>query len=92
MLKISRIESNGVETLRLEGKLLGPWVAELRSLCAAVPDGQLRRVDLAGVDFVDPSGAELLLELRQQGVELAACTAFVADLLQAQSGGQPARL
>jgi hypothetical protein len=45
MLKISIVEGTNQRRLVLEGKLIGPWVAELRSACEGarrdLPDGAL---------------------------------------------------
>jgi len=81
MLKISQLNSDDVTTLRLEGKIHGPWVAELRHYFPGSGPIEAQRLDLAGVDYVDGEGIGLLLELRDRGIEIAACTAFVAELL-----------
>ena len=85
MLRISQLETDGIVTLHLEGKLLAPWVAEVEAL---LPRGgsDRSRVDLADVSFVDRAGAELLLDLRRRGVLLVGCSQFVAELLRAESG------
>ena len=69
-------------TLKLEGKLLGPWVAELRQACAAttVAPAQLS-LDLSAVSYADSAGVSLLCALRRQGVRLAPCSGFLAALL-----------
>jgi hypothetical protein len=83
VLKITEIARNDSRrTFKLEGKLLGPWVDELRNVCGQ-PLGRLEQVglDLAAVTFVNAAGAELLRELIRQGVIVARCSAFVAELL-----------
>jgi len=82
MLRIRRISGSDSETLRLEGKLLEPWLGELRQACVpptARPTGI--RLDLSAVTFVDAAGAQLLRDLMRQGIAIAACSAFVAELL-----------
>jgi translation initiation factor IF-2 len=82
MLRMTRAESGPVTTIYIEGKILGPWVSEIRAAIAAIPEGHARRIDLAGVTFVDPPGAELVDALRRDGVEVASCPQFVAGLLE----------
>jgi ABC-type transporter Mla MlaB component len=83
MLKITRIggaDSN--QTLKLEGKLLEPWVGEVVRVVAESNCQSSRiRLDLAAVRFVDSAGTQLLQELIRGGIKIAACSAFVAELL-----------
>jgi hypothetical protein len=83
VLKITEIAQNDSgRTFKLEGKLLGPWVDELRNVCTQ-PLDRLEPVglDLAAVTFVNAAGAELLRELIQQGIIITQCSAFVRQLL-----------
>ena len=83
MLRITTIADNGMESLRLEGKLVGPWVAEFEQACEAAQIRSSRvYLDLALVTFVDTAGASSLRALVSQGVVLAACSGFVTELLQ----------
>jgi hypothetical protein len=65
-LRITVSECPESTTMKLEGKLVGPWVAELdrvwRSLVASLGTRKFR-VDLCGVDQVDPSGKKVLAEI-----------------------------
>jgi ABC-type transporter Mla MlaB component len=63
----------------LEGRLVGPWVAELRKAARSV-EGPLR-LDLAGVHFVDAEGLALLRRLRKAGATLRNAAPFVQELL-----------
>jgi ABC-type transporter Mla MlaB component len=83
MLMITRIEeSDSIRTLKLEGKLQGPWVEELQTACErAQSPASLVRLDLAAVSFVDTAGVDCLQELIQAGVPIVACSGFVARLL-----------
>ena len=86
MLKITEIGWNDSgRTFKLEGKLLGPWVDELRNVCTQ-PLERFEQVglDLAAVTFVNAVGAELLRELIRQGIIITQCSAFVAELLHAE--------
>ena len=86
MLRISRIESSpGEVILRLEGSLIGLWVNELRSCCAAVGNnGQQLSLDLTEVLFVDCKGLELLRTLRKANVGLAGCSPLLAEQLNSE--------
>lgn len=87
MLRITSLTDAGsMRTLKLEGKLLAPWTDEVRAACdAATAERVTLRLDLAGVAFVDPSGAELLRELARRNVKLVACSPFVETLIQAET-------
>lgn len=87
MLRISTIEKPGERSgerpgreiaLRLEGRLIGPWVSELRESCERVlaRDGRLT-LDLAGVSFIDADGVALVQNLMGQ-VPVTNCSPFVA--------------
>ncbi len=85
MLKIAFVEtSNGTPTLSMEGRLIGPWVEELRRLCDSILAGGGKLIlDLSEVSFVDRNGVELLQSLRQRHVVLVNYSNFVAELLRA---------
>jgi hypothetical protein len=88
MLRLTRIEgTHPTQTIRLEGKLLQPWVDEVRNACACGTDlaGQTS-LDLSALTFVDAAGEELLRKLIGQGIEVVACSSYVADLLRARAG------
>jgi hypothetical protein len=76
MLKISEQRGTGSDPflLRLEGRLMGPWVEELQSSWSRMDKAQQRRtvIDLTGVTFVDPEGKSLLSRMWQQGAEFRA--------------------
>ena len=88
MLRITRVDAEEGSLVRLEGRLVGPWVSELRSFLAANIDGAKRRLDIAGLEFVDRGGAELLIELRAAGAEIVSARPYVADLLEAATRDQ----
>ena len=86
MLRISQVNAaDSIPTLKVEGRLLGPWVTELARACEAM-EGRLGclNLDLSAVTYVDISGVELLCALRRRGVTLAACSSLVAELLRAE--------
>jgi hypothetical protein len=83
MLRISRIESSaGDVILRLEGKLIGSWVNELKSCCAIVSDeGRRLSLDMTDVLFADRTGLALLRTLQESDVVLAGCPALISEEL-----------
>lgn len=86
MLKITTTTKHGsTPAIKLEGKLLQPWVDEVRRLFVDAEDCPPACLELSAVTFVDDAGAELLVELRRQGVEIVSCTPYVAELLRLKS-------
>ncbi|MGA2133854.1 MAG: TolC family protein [Bryobacteraceae bacterium] len=75
MLRITIQESARSTTLKLEGKLTGPWVRELertwRATAAGSPSSGLI-IDLADVGYIDCAGRDLLTHMHQSGAELVA--------------------
>ena len=84
MLRITRLDANRTVTLKLEGRLLGPWVDLLERACTTpTPYGSMASLDLSGVSYVDAAGASLLAKLVRRGVRIVARSNFVAELLHA---------
>jgi hypothetical protein len=83
MLRITRFaRSCAAPTVKLEGKLLAPWVDEVRQVFVATDGAPFPRLDLAGLTFVDAAGARLLHELVAHGVQIESCAPYVAELLR----------
>ncbi len=82
MLRISRDDMNNRSvSLRLEGKMTGPWVDETDRICEAIiGSGQRLRIDLSQVTFVDRAGVKLLGRLKKRNAVLDHCS----PLLRAQ--------
>jgi hypothetical protein len=52
--------------MKLEGKMVGPWVREFQQAWKTLPTEQSTKkltIDLCGLLFIDPSGLELLREI-----------------------------
>jgi anti-anti-sigma regulatory factor len=68
-LRITVVDEPDATTMKLEGKIIGPWIAELdrawRSLVASLGSRKLR-VDLRGVDRIDPDGRHVLAQIRKE--------------------------
>jgi len=85
MLRISVVESSKIAvTLRVEGRITGPWVEELRTACNVhtFPDEVQLSLELADISFADAAGIALLRELRNRGVGLIGTTPFLAEQLK----------
>jgi DNA polymerase III psi subunit len=84
MLKISQINSGAYAcTLRLEGRIVGPWVEELEKACKALlQDHHSIHLEMSEVLFVDREGIRLLAYLQEQNIPLVGCSPFVHEQLK----------
>jgi hypothetical protein len=70
-------------TLRLEGRVAGQWVDELRRSCAeALGTGRELVLDLTSVSFIGRDGLALIGELPRNRVRIERCSPFVAEQLK----------
>jgi ABC-type transporter Mla MlaB component len=84
VLRISILDDSeqGVR-LVLEGRLVGPWVNELRRQSEqALSEAKKVTLDLGKVWFVDPRGVALLRELGDRQVEHVNCSIFISQQLK----------
>jgi anti-anti-sigma regulatory factor len=88
VLRITRIDPiEDPETVKVEGRVAGPWVEELSRIAErALAESPRVVVDLSGVTFVDREGIELLRNLRARCAGLHGSSSYVAALL---NGGRP---
>ena len=95
MLMITVVDlSDSLVVLRVEGRITGWWVEELRRTCAAhafaahtfaahtFADEVQLSLELSKVSFADAAGIALLKELRSRGADLIRPTPFVAEQLK----------
>jgi hypothetical protein len=85
MLKISIIEGHTERRLIVEGKLVGPWAAELRSACENLnPDLFDRKlvIDMRHVTAISQEGENVLFELIQKGVKFRCRGVFTKHVLK----------
>jgi len=89
MLKISQAgTANRSVTLRLEGRIVGPWVGELRQICELLlSEGCGLKLDLADVSYVDAEGVVALTSFKSRGVKLKGCSPFVEEQLKNPATG-----
>jgi len=84
VLKISIIQraDDGIQ-FQLEGRLIGPWVEELRRLSdQALSQQKTVSLDLQKVWFVDLQGVDLLRYLAKKQVTQINCSPFVSQQLK----------
>lgn len=88
MLRITVVESNArAVTLRVEGRVTGPWVEALRTSCSLHTDRdpiQLH-LELEDVSFADAAGIAYLKELQGEGVGLYHVSPFLTELIKNES-------
>ena len=84
MLRITEERtSDNLMTFRLEGRIVGPWVALLEASSEEVlgDDCELT-LDLGEVVFADQEGAALLVHLQQRRVAFSHCSPFLEEQLK----------
>jgi hypothetical protein len=84
VLRITPTREGSITTLRLEGKLVGPWVDELRR-AVEVASGENLHLDAGAVSYADPDGIDLLRKISAAGAIFSASSGFVAELLYRES-------
>jgi hypothetical protein len=71
MLKISLVDNARQRRVIVEGKLVAPWVAELRNVCQEAKtglDGRELVVEMKCVTTISQEGENLILELTKGGI------------------------
>ena len=85
MLKISVIDRRKERRLVLEGKLIAPWVAELRTTWQAA-NGQVGGpalvVDLRNVTVISQEGENALLKLMADGAKFRCSGVLIRHLIR----------
>lgn len=88
MLRVTVVESSAsAVTLRVEGRIAGPWVDELRTACI-VHTGPKRvqlSLEIEDVSFADAAGVAFLKELRDRGVGISHASPFLTELFKNDS-------
>ena len=85
MLKISIIEGHSERRLIVEGKLVGPWAAELRRESERANTelfGRKLVVDMRHVTAISQDGENVLGELIQKGVKFRCRGVFTKHVLR----------
>lgn len=85
MLKITITETAKEMRWTLQGRLVAPWVRELRKSWNAANqtrDGRTPVVDLNDVTLIDASGEKLLRTMAREGVQLIGNGVIMKNLLE----------
>jgi hypothetical protein len=84
MLRITIAEMATEQRWTLEGRLVGPWVGELRTCWKKshrAQNGRACTVDLSGVTFIDIGGQRLLRTMSKEGTQFIATGAYTKHVL-----------
>lgn len=90
MLRITTHETRSVITLQLEGRLEGPWAAELEACwrrAVGRDGGATLRVDLTCVTFIDSAGAAVLSAMDDRGAQLIAADCMTKAIVEEITAG-----
>lgn len=85
MLKITIIEGRTQRRLTVEGKLVGPWAAELKSAyekAKADLRGRELLIDIKQLTGISQEGENVLLELMSDGIKFRSCGVFTKHVLK----------
>jgi anti-anti-sigma regulatory factor len=85
MLRITIAETLTEQSWTLEGRLVQPWISELKSNWARTETARRERkcvVDLTSVTFIDKSGEKALAELSKGGAQLIATGCYTLHVVQ----------
>lgn len=90
MLRVTTIPNPKSVVLKLEGKLIGPWVGVAEESWRALSEGTSCEiiVDLDEVISVDAPGLELLRTLQHQGARFHTDSIFARQLIDRVLGAQ----
>lgn len=84
MLRITITETLSEQKWTLEGRLVQPWVSELKSCWTRTETARKERkcvVDLTAVTFIDKIGEKALAELSKEGAELVAAGVYTRHVV-----------
>jgi hypothetical protein len=85
MLRVTKFESAGQTSFKLEGKLAGNWVEVMEQCWREAAKGSAQTpvaVDLSGITYVDGPGTDLLCAMHKGGVELRATTCLGRGIVE----------
>ena len=85
MLKISMLEGEDERRLVVEGKLVGPWAAELKSVCEETRHGLRGRglvIEMRHLTAISQEGENVLCELIEKGVRFRCRGVFTKQVFK----------
>lgn len=94
MLKITVLEGADKVNFVLAGRLVGPWVEELRRCWQSQRDSRgcrvgMYHVDLADTTAVDDDGKALLAEMHRHGAEIKTRGCLMRAIVDSLTGSCP---
>jgi hypothetical protein len=84
MLRITIAETQTEQKWTVEGRLVHPWISELKSTWTRTKTSRRERkcvLDLNGVTFIDKNGEKVLAQLCKQGAELVATGCYTQHVV-----------
>ena len=91
MLKIEEIKKDkGNIILKLDGKIEGIYLKELKGICACLLSGgeKTLTLDFSGVSFIDDKSLETLTKMKDTELKIINCSPFIRALLNDPAGGE----
>ena len=85
MLKITMTETPAERRWVVQGRLVGPWVSELRTTWKSTHANHDKRtciIDLNDVTFIDKGGERLLRALAKKGAQFIATGVYIQHVLE----------
>ncbi len=84
MLRITEItKDDKTVSFRLDGKVVGTCVSDLKKLCLHYRDEKNKTVvlDFSGVTFIDNKGVRMLEKIKDERIQIINCSLFIRSLL-----------
>lgn len=94
MLRITVVDTPAEQKWILQGRLIGPWAAELKSNWKRAHDktnGRSCVVDMSDVTFIDTNGERVLTKMMNDGAHFIVCGLYATHIienLEARSRGR----
>jgi anti-anti-sigma regulatory factor len=93
VLKITMTETPAERRWVVQGRLVGPWVSELRTTWKRTHRSRDKRtcvIDLSDVTFIDKGGERLLRAMSKKGAQLVAEGVYIKHVIeQVKNSGMP---
>ena len=88
MLRVTTMHEGQTVTLKLEGKLIGPWVEEVTRVWTNTTQTPRYSyiVDLCSVTFIDKPGRELLADMSRRGARFVASDCLTRTIIEEIQG------
>ncbi len=85
MLRITVTDTPSEQRWTLQGRLAGPWVAQLQSCwnnAQAAREGRSCVIDVTSLTSVDETGEDVLRAMMSEGAKFRACGVYITHVLQ----------